>query len=84
MVDHDKCIGCRMCVTVCPFGAIRFDGTSGKVVKCDVCDGDPLCVRFCSYGALRYVEVSEQTLARRRQAAAKLKDAVATGRSQKP
>jgi carbon-monoxide dehydrogenase iron sulfur subunit len=80
MVDHDKCIGCRMCVTVCPFGAIRFDTNSSEIIKCDVCDGDPLCVRFCSYGALQYVEVSEQTLARRRDAAERVKDAMATGR----
>lgn len=80
MVDYDKCIGCRMCVTVCPFGAISFDSTSRKVVKCDVCDGDPLCVRFCSYGALQYIEVSEQILAKQRDAAERVKDAMATGR----
>ncbi len=79
-VDHDKCIGCRMCVAVCPFGAITFDSVSGKIAKCDLCDGDPLCVRFCSYEALRYVDVSEQTLAKRRDAAEKVKGVIATGR----
>jgi carbon-monoxide dehydrogenase iron sulfur subunit len=23
-LDYDKCIGCRTCVSVCPFGAIQF------------------------------------------------------------
>lgn len=32
-VDHDKCIGCRMCVAVCPFGAITFDSASGKIAN---------------------------------------------------
>lgn len=77
MVDCDKCIGCRMCVTVCPFGAIGFDSISGEVIKCDLCDGDPLCVRFCSYGALHYLDVSEQTTTKRREAAGRIKGVTA-------
>lgn len=80
MIDYDKCIGCRMCVTVCPFGAINFDSISGKVIKCDLCDGDPLCVRFCYYGALHYLDVSEHSIAKRRDAAEKVKDVIITGR----
>jgi len=56
VVNYDKCIGCCMCIVICPFGAISFDSSAKKVVKCDLCDGDPLCVKFCAYGALRYVD----------------------------
>jgi Fe-S-cluster-containing hydrogenase component 2 len=80
MVDYDKCIGCRMCVAVCPFGAISFDSISGKVIKCDLCDGDPLCARFCSYGALVYLDVSEQPIRKRREVAEEVKSIVSTSR----
>jgi carbon-monoxide dehydrogenase iron sulfur subunit len=76
MIDYDQCIGCRMCVAVCPFGAIGFDSITGKVIKCDLCDGDPLCVRFCSYGALQFLDVSEQTIAKRRDAAEKVRGVI--------
>ena len=74
MIDYDRCIGCRMCVAVCPFGAMSFDSIEKRVVKCDLCDGDPLCIRFCMYGALQYVEASEQSVMKQRQAAEKLKE----------
>jgi Fe-S-cluster-containing hydrogenase component 2 len=72
-IDYTKCIGCRMCVAVCPFGAISFDSISGKVIKCDLCDGDPLCARFCSYGALHYLDASEHMIQKRREVAEKVK-----------
>jgi len=78
VVDYERCIGCRMCVAACPFGAMGFDGESRRVVKCDLCDGDPLCARFCMYGALKYAEITEQSSARQREAAEKLKAVVAT------
>lgn len=57
VIDYDRCIGCRICVAVCPLGAISFDNISKKVIKCDLCDGDPLCAKFCAYEALQYVDV---------------------------
>jgi carbon-monoxide dehydrogenase iron sulfur subunit len=59
VIDYDVCIGCRMCVAVCPFGAMGFDPLAKKVIKCDFCDGDPQCVRFCEAGALQYVDADE-------------------------
>jgi len=61
MIDYDTCIGCRMCVAICPFGAMSFDNLSKQVIKCDLCDGDPQCVRFCETQAVTYVDASEQS-----------------------
>jgi Fe-S-cluster-containing dehydrogenase component len=57
-VDYDVCIGCRMCIAICPFGAMSFDTLARKVIKCDFCDGDPQCVRFCEPGAVQYVDAA--------------------------
>ena len=59
VIDYDACIGCRMCVTACPFGLINFEATKKRVIKCDLCDGDPECAKVCFYGAIRYVDVRD-------------------------
>jgi Fe-S-cluster-containing hydrogenase component 2 len=74
-VDYDVCIGCRTCVSVCPFGAMNFNTIDRKVVKCDLCDGDPQCVRFCDVQAIRFVDSSDVSLDSKRTAAARLKAA---------
>lgn len=72
MVDQDKCIGCRSCVAVCPFGAMAFNLKDKKVFKCDVCDGDPQCVRFCEEKAVDYVDVDDVSVQKKRDAAARV------------
>jgi Fe-S-cluster-containing hydrogenase component 2 len=55
VIDYERCISCRMCMAVCPFGAIGFNAQSGRIFKCDLCEGDPECVRFCFPGALTFM-----------------------------
>ena len=57
VVDPKRCIGCRACVLVCPFGAAAFDGPTRRIAKCNLCDGDPQCVNFCAYGALTFTQI---------------------------
>jgi len=54
LYDRDKCVGCWMCIMVCPFGAIHRDLKAKKVAKCDLCDGRkvPACVEACKVDAL--------------------------------
>ena len=66
-IDTKKCIGCKNCVIVCPFGAVEIvevaevqkDGNTRKVAnKCDLCTGvadSPSCVKVCPTEALKLV-----------------------------
>lgn len=56
LLDTARCIGCKQCIVVCPFGALHYDGRSGKVFKCDLCGGDPECVKWCFTGGVRVLE----------------------------
>lgn len=55
VVDQDKCIGCRSCVSACPFRMMAFDEEAGRATKCTLCDGRPKCVEACPAAALRSV-----------------------------
>lgn len=74
--DHDKCIGCWMCVVVCPFGGVTADPVGKKAVKCDGCPertarGEaPACVAACPTDTLLYL-TPEEFAAQRRQATAR-------------
>ena len=59
--DKDKCVGCYMCVMVCPFGAIDLQKSESLILKCDHCDdsGEPACVLSCPTAALVFCEASE-------------------------
>ena len=58
-IDHDLCIGCKMCVSACPFGAMSFNAETGHPFKCDLCGGDPECVRVCDVKAIDYVDFQQ-------------------------
>lgn len=36
LVDRERCIGCKVCLWVCPYGAPTFD-EAGKLALCDLC-----------------------------------------------
>jgi len=52
-LEESRCVGCFMCMMVCPHG-IRPDPATDHVVRCDVCLGreTPACVAACPTGAL--------------------------------
>jgi Fe-S-cluster-containing dehydrogenase component len=55
VVDKEKCVGCRACVSACPFRMMAFDEEAGRATKCTLCDGKPKCVEACPATSLRYV-----------------------------
>jgi carbon-monoxide dehydrogenase iron sulfur subunit len=76
LVNHDLCVGCRLCIAVCPFGGCSWDAERGKVVRCDLCNGDPLCAKMCPTGALRYVTVTRYVLLKKLEAANRLSELI--------
>ncbi len=74
-VDYDVCIGCRTCVSVCPFGAMNFNHIDRKVIKCDLCGGDPQCVRFCEINAVEFVDAGDVSIVKKKEAAQRLYEA---------
>ena len=73
--DSQKCIGCWMCVMVCPFGGVSADPIGKKAIKCDRCPErtavgqDPACVSACPTKALLYLTPEEMSARQRRTAA---------------
>ena len=60
-VNKDKCVGCWMCVMVCPFGAPQPFRQFRKMIKCDRCTGmdAPFCVESCPTRALLLIDPDE-------------------------
>ena len=59
-IDEGICIGCRVCIDACPFGAISLDPENEKLLKCDLCEGDPECVKYCAYQAIEFMDEGER------------------------
>jgi len=76
LIDPDRCIGCKMCMVVCPFGAVTWDAGSRSMIKCDLCDGDPECVKHCIYDALTWLPAGEAAMMTRQSGAGYLAEAL--------
>jgi len=72
-IQEKSCIGCKVCVMVCPFGAISVKAESdsapdgrtnhGVARKCDLCAGtgleQPACIAACPTKAISLVDLDE-------------------------
>ena len=68
MIDQKLCIGCRICLTRCPYvpSRIQWDQSSGKSQKCDLCADTPYlgekggpggaqaCIKVCPVDAITF------------------------------
>jgi len=51
-VDRDRCNGCRVCVTVCPYNAIEISDGKARVNEV-LCEGCGACTASCPVGAIQ-------------------------------
>lgn len=65
VIKKNKCIGCKMCIQVCPFGVLKKNKSDNTVIKCDFCierleEGKkPACVNGCPTNALKLITLEE-------------------------
>jgi Fe-S-cluster-containing dehydrogenase component len=75
-VEQSLCVGCKSCISACPWGAPQWQPQIGKVVKCDYCMDridqglKPACVSKCVTHCLHF-GVADQLDASRRERLAK-------------
>ena len=64
-VESSVCVGCKSCITACPWGTPQSNQVTRKVVKCDYCKDrvdvglQPTCVTKCVTGCLSFGEATE-------------------------
>ncbi len=66
-INADLCIGCKVCISACPFAVIRFNTETNVAEKCTLCTHrikkglKPACVQHCQAGAIFFGEINEIT-----------------------
>jgi heterodisulfide reductase subunit A len=52
VVDEEKCAGCRVCISVCPYNAISINERGFSEVNPALCKGCGTCTATCPSGAI--------------------------------
>jgi Fe-S-cluster-containing dehydrogenase component len=79
-VDAALCVGCKACITACPWGTPQWNPETGKAVKCDYCMDrvdaglEPACVAKCITKCLHFGEASKKSDSRRKRHAQAVAD----------
>jgi len=87
VIDEELCIGCKLCILICPFGVLKIGSTKRAIIKCDMCterlqDGqEPACVEACPTKALKLVSLDELANLRRKEASKRLVEGVKSDKS---
>lgn len=51
-IDDAKCIGCGMCLEVCPHAVLKMNGRKARILNRDACMECGACSRNCPVGAV--------------------------------
>jgi Fe-S-cluster-containing dehydrogenase component len=79
-VESDLCVGCKACITACPWGTPQWNPQTGKAVKCDYCMDrvdqglEPACVTKCVTKCLHFGAPSLKSQSRRERHARQVAD----------
>ena len=52
VVDEDKCAGCQVCISVCPYNAVTLNERNHAEVNPALCKGCGTCTSTCASGAI--------------------------------
>jgi len=65
LVDPERCMGCKACLEVCPFGVMQFNTEKGVAEKCHLCyhridrGKRPACIDKCIGRCIYFGEIGE-------------------------
>lgn len=65
LIDEGKCDGCKLCLPLCPYGALYFREDKGVVDKCTFCIENidkglpPECVKACPADAMFFGDLDD-------------------------
>ncbi len=65
-VDPLLCIGCKNCISACPWGSVQWDPEKHQAIKCDFCMDridqglKPACVTVCPSHCLEFGMIEEK------------------------
>ena len=77
-VEDSACVGCKACITACPWAVPQWNSETGKVGKCDLCMDridaglEPACVTKCTTGCLSFTTPAAASESRRQEFAEQL------------
>lgn len=54
VIDHEKCIKCKICIIHCPCGVMELNEI--VTIDYDYCKGCGICVEECPTGAIEFIE----------------------------
>ena len=65
LIEKEKCTGCELCISACPYGVIQFNPQANVAEKCSLCSHridqglPPFCVKECIWGAIHFGDIGD-------------------------